>query len=295
MAKKPTPVQREPANLDLARIQRAIPRLQKRIAELEAFNPANLQQRSAPEVVALRASLEGTLADVFGHNSIEYHRYRGAALLDSGPISLSAGWGRGPGPDLRFRGHLEESKQRSIALLEQAISDLEERAAELDEQPGAFTETMPDGVPSDLPRRVFIAHGHDEASREMVARFLEKIGFEAIILHELPNKGRALITKFGEEAAGIGFAVILMTPDDFGGKASEPPKPRARQNVIFELGFFIGALGPRRVAAIVADDVELPSDYEGVVYIPYVADWKMKLAKELQAAGFAIDWNKAMR
>ena len=89
---------------------------------------------------------------------------------------------------------------------------------------------------------------------------LEKIGFEAIVLHEQPNKGRTLITKFSEEAADVGFAVVLMTPDDVGGKAGKDLRPRGRQNVIFELGFFIGALGPHRVAAIVARDVEPPSD-----------------------------------
>jgi predicted nucleotide-binding protein len=98
-------------------------------------------------------------------------------------------------------------------------------------------------------------------AREAVARFLEKISIEPVILHELANKGRALITKFNEEAGDIGFAVVLMTPDDIGGKVSADPQPHARQNVVFELGFFIGRLGPDRVAAIVADNLELPSDY----------------------------------
>lgn len=68
-----------------------------------------------------------------------------------------------------------------------------------------------------------------------------------------------------------------------------------RQNVIFELGFFIGALGPDKVAALVADDVELPSDFDGVVYIPLEGDWRTRLARELQAAGYEIDWNAVMR
>jgi predicted nucleotide-binding protein len=128
-----------------------------------------------------------------------------------------------------------------------------------------------------------------------VARLLERMGFEAVILHERANKGRSLITKFSEEAAGIGYAVVLMTPDDVGGKVGDDQRPRARQNVIFELGFFIGALGPERVAAIVAGDVERPSDYDGVVYIPFDADWKARLVRELEAAGFEVDWNRAMR
>jgi predicted nucleotide-binding protein len=98
-------------------------------------------------------------------------------------------------------------------------------------------------------------------------------------------------------AAGYGFAVVLMTPDDVG-KAEMAPdlRPRARQNVVFELGFFIGALGPERVAALVKGDIERPSDFDGVVYISLdEADWQMRLGRELQAAGYAIDWNKVMR
>jgi predicted nucleotide-binding protein len=140
-------------------------------------------------------------------------------------------------------------------------------------------------------------HGHDSAPKAEVARFIEKLGLEAMILHERPNKGRALITKFREEAAGVGFAVVLMTPDDLGeAKDAGDLKSRARQNVVFELGFFIGRLGPERVAALVKGDIELPSDYDGVVYISLDnEDWQTKLGVELQAAGYEIDWNKVMR
>ena len=128
-------------------------------------------------------------------------------------------------------------------------------------------------------------------------RFLERLGFHAVILHERPNKGRTIITKFREEAAGVGFAVVLITPDDLG-KAEKAAdlRLRARQNVVFELGFFIGALGPECVAALVKGDIERPSDFDGVVYISLdEADWQMRLGRELQAAGYKIDWNKVMR
>ena len=298
MAKRPATPQRHPANLSLDQIERGVPRLRKRIDDLEAFDPSKLQQRNAPEVAALEASIEETLTEVFGHDSFEYQRYGRAAHLDSGPVSLGTAFGRGGGPDLSFRSYIEEGKQRSIALLKQAIAGLNERAEELTARNlhvggrELVDEPLP---PAELPRKVFIVHGHDETSRETVARFLEKIGFEVVILHEQANKGRALITKFNEEAAGIGFAVVLMTPDDMGGAKGREAKPRARQNVIFELGFFIGKLGPGRVAAIIAGDVELPSDYEGVVYIRLDADWRAQLARELQAASYEIDWNKVMR
>jgi predicted nucleotide-binding protein len=146
-------------------------------------------------------------------------------------------------------------------------------------------------------RKVFIVHGHDTGPREAVARFLERLDFEPIILHERANRGRTIITKFQEEAADVGFAVVLMTPDDTGGKygvASDELQARARQNVIFELGFFIGVLGPERVAALIRGHVERPSDFDGVVYIGMNDNeaWKQLLARELQAAGFEVDFNK---
>jgi predicted nucleotide-binding protein len=144
-------------------------------------------------------------------------------------------------------------------------------------------------------RRVFIVHGHDEGSREAVARFLEGIGFEAVILHEQPNKGRTVIEKF--EAHGeVGFVVVLLTPDDTGSAAGNPPLARARQNVILEWGYFIGKLGRSRVCALKKGEVELPSDILGIVWESFDehGGWRQKLAKELSAAGFEIDWNKVM-
>ena len=150
-------------------------------------------------------------------------------------------------------------------------------------------------VPKTKSRRIFVVHGHDEGARETVARFIGQLGFEPVILHEQANKGRTIITKFREEANDAAFAVVLMTPDDHGGKAGAPTRQRARQNVVFELGFFIGALGPEKVASLVKGDVEKPSDFDGVVYISLDGgSWKIELAKEFKAAGLEIDSNKVM-
>jgi hypothetical protein len=200
------------------------------------------------------------------------------------------------------RGLSEFSKQMFVPAAKTLRRHLE-RATEQTTEPG------PDILPLAMPttdahtvrkpprRKVFIVHGHDDAAREAVARFLEKIDLEPVILHERPNKGRTIITKFQQEAADVVFAVVLMTPDDQVSKEGAAPTLRARQNVVFELGFFIGALGPERVAALVKGDVERPSDFEGVVYIPFDASgaWRQALGRELDAAGLAIDWNKAMQ
>lgn len=133
-------------------------------------------------------------------------------------------------------------------------------------------------------RRVFVVHGHDGEAKEATARLLEKIELEPIILHEQPNQGRTIIEKF-EAHSGVGFAIVLLTPDDVGSSKTSPDelKPRARQNVILELGFFTGKLGRSRVCALYKPDVEIPSDFQGVLFIPLDPNgaWRLKLIQEL--------------
>jgi len=143
--------------------------------------------------------------------------------------------------------------------------------------------------------KVFIVHGHDGEAREAVARFLEKIGLEAIILHEQPNRGRTVIEKV-EANSDVGFAVVLLTPDDEGCTKGGQPEPRPRQNVLLELGYFIGCLGRDKVCALKRGQLEIPSDFAGVVWetMDDGNSWKLALARELQAAGHEVDLNKAV-
>ncbi|KKF38679.1 TIR domain-containing protein [Hafnia alvei] len=147
-----------------------------------------------------------------------------------------------------------------------------------------------------LSKKVFIVHGHDEGAREKVARFLERIGLEAIILHEQANRGRTVIEKV-IEYGNVGFAVVLLTPDDEGCVKGGILEPRARQNVLLELGFFIGHLGRDKVCALKKGTVEIPSDFAGVVWETMDDNngWKQSLSRELVAAGHKIDWNEVMR
>jgi predicted nucleotide-binding protein len=142
-----------------------------------------------------------------------------------------------------------------------------------------------------------LVHGRDNNAKNEVALFLRAIGLEPIILHLRPNGGRHLLTKFAEEADGAGFAVVLMTPDDEGGLSGGADRhPRARQNVVFELGFFIGKLGAPRVAALLKGNVEKPSDFDGIAYIAFddANRWKTELARELLHAGVPFDPAKAL-
>ena len=148
---------------------------------------------------------------------------------------------------------------------------------------------------AEVGRRVFVVHGHDEGTKQSVARCLEKLELEAIVLHEQPSQGRTIIEKF-EGYADVGFAVVLLTPDDVGAAGDDIGnlKPRARQNVIFELGFFIGKLGRKRVCALHKGDVEIPSDFAGVLWVPMDPGgaWRFTLGREMKAIGLDVDLNK---
>jgi len=142
-------------------------------------------------------------------------------------------------------------------------------------------------------RKVFVVHGHDEAAKAKTARFLERLKLVPIILHEQPSSGRTIIEKFETYSGDIAFAVILLTPDDIGSSEKTPTdlKPRARQNVVMELGYFLGRLGRSRVCALYKGHVELPSDYQGVLYIELddAGAWQAKLAQEFVQAKMPID------
>lgn len=144
-----------------------------------------------------------------------------------------------------------------------------------------------------MNNEIFIVHGHDGALKTEVARTIEKVGLNVTILHEKPSSGLTIIQKLEKYAATAGYAVILMTPDDRGKEKNDSKyRDRARQNVVLELGYFIGKLGVDKVCAIHTKDIELPSDINGVIYIPYDSNggWKIELMKELENAGCSINW-----
>jgi predicted nucleotide-binding protein len=150
----------------------------------------------------------------------------------------------------------------------------------------------------EISRKVFLVHGHDEAVQQTVSKFLNSLNLDVVILHEQPNQGRTIIEKF-EKHSDVGFAVVLLTPDDVGAAINHPAnaKKRARQNVILELGYFIGKLGRGRVCPIYIEEVELPSDLHGVLWVAYdqSGEWRSKLAREIHAAGIDVDLGKVTK
>jgi predicted nucleotide-binding protein len=300
MARRSTPAPPAALVLNADQIRRRIDVFKRCITQLEAFNPETVQKRfGIPEVIALETQIKDALASAFGPGTPRYNRFENAANLDNGPVTMrmAPAFGRGHSIDYDARDahearlYLTEGKGRSIDLLLLAIQSLEDDLADLAPSTPAPMPAAP--APGD---KVFLVHGRDDIAKNAVDLFLRTIGLDPIILHLKPNGGRDLLTKFREEAAGAGFAVVLMTPDDEGGIAGAGDNnPRARQNVVFELGFFIGKLGPANVVALVKGDVERPSDFNGIVYISYddSGQWKTLLARELHHAKVPFDAAKA--
>ena len=162
---------------------------------------------------------------------------------------------------------------------------------------GDGPEALLRAVQSVLQQKVFIAYGQDEEAKNAVALLISNLGLRGIILHDQPNAGHAVIDQF-ENHTSVGFAVILLTPDDIGGSKDSPGnvRPRARQNVIFEFGYFIGTLGRQRVAALYKEGVELSSQYPETLYIAMDRSgmWKQQLARKMQYAGLNIDLSRVM-
>lgn len=176
-----------------------------------------------------------------------------------------------------FRRQMGQAK----GILQSAVDALTEKISETEEETAQSFD----------PKKVFIVHGHNETVKQTVARVLENIGLTPIILAEQPDKGRTVIEKFENEGNDVGFAVVLLTADDKGRKNyARKMQDRARQNVVFEMGYFMALLGRERVMLLLQDGVEKPSDLNGVVYTALDKDgtWKYRLVKELKEQGYKV-------
>lgn len=260
--------------------QQGIELLRARVAagsELLARRPIRKDEYSSWELVT-----RNILEKAFGKNSPNVTSITDVGVYGAFPMNASEGW---------WENHRAESLQMQLTKLGGLIDLL---GTEI--QLNAMGTTRPEH--SATGHRVFLVHGHNELALHETARFLERLKQEIVILREQPNRGRTLIEKF-EDYADVGFAVVLLTQDDRGAPVDIPyedQKPRARQNVLFELGYFIGRLGRNRVCALYQPGLELPSDYTGVLYheLDEKGAWRLKLAKELRAAGLPVDMNDAL-
>lgn len=224
------------------------------------------------------------LADFYGKSSTRYTQF------DVIHFSATAWWeGR---PDSDNEPYFREGLAESEAFLRSRIQELEEDVS--DEPHGAPIGGSIPQVRAANAHKVFVVHGHDSGTKEAVARCLSKLDLEPIILHERPNEGRTIIEKF-EHHSEVGCSVVILTADDVGASKSDPSKleNRARQNVIFEMGFFFARLGRAKTIALLEKGLTKPSDIDGVLYISMDdGGWELQLVRELKAAGLNVDANK---
>lgn len=174
------------------------------------------------------------------------------------------------------------------------LRSIESRIPLIEEPPVSATHKQSSQVEMAPNNDVFIVHGHSEEVKQSVARLLENLNLHPIVLHEQTNQSRTIIEKF-EDHSNVRFAVVLLTPDDVGNSKSNSTTlhDRARQNVILEMGYFLGKLGRKNVAMLYVPGVELPSDLQGLIYIEYSisGSWKFQLAREMKAVGIQVDLN----
>jgi len=254
--------------------------LEKQISKAEEL--LSNQPLSRDEYSTWEMLTRNHLEKAFGRNSTNVSSVMDVGRYGSHPLNAGeAYWEKSRSSSLKTQ------KRKLEGLIELLQTELQ-----LSGEKSISVSNEPTG------HRIFLVHGQDERALHETARFLEKLKQNIIILREQPNKGRTIVEKF-ESYSDVGFAVVLLTGDDEGRSASTESNmlvKRARQNVVFELGYFIGRLGRKRVCALYEEGVEIPSDYSGVLYTKLDSSgaWRLSLAKELKAAGLPVDMNEAL-
>ena len=297
MATRKSPPPPQQALLTPAKMRAAIARLEQRIADIRALDVSTIQSRDDQRIKKLESTIESTVASIYGARTHQYYQLSDAFIIDRAPhvvdsdFPLVAGRRRSGISLEELQEGIRRGCEGAITLLEGAVENLREELQHSEPTPDIASQSASNAN----PLHVFVVHGHDNAAKEQVARFLMNAGLKPIILHEQPSSGRTVIEKL-EHYSDVGFAVVALTPDDMGASMGGDPQPRARQNVIAELFYFIGKFGRDRVCALLKGQIEIPSDIGGVVYVPFDdrGAWKTDLLKELAAAEYKLDWQKAL-
>ena len=227
--------------------------------------------------------------DKWKKNNLEYlrHSFDTEAIAEEYDCSSTS--------SLYINPSLSQEVESLVGTIERQVGELES----IDERLLIFQEFIASNLGeveqvNSQSNKVFIVHGHDEALKHQVARFVKALGLSEIILDEQPSAGMTIIEKFERYAQGVRYAIVLLTEDDMGYPKGFPEqaKPRARQNAIAELGYFLKALGRKNFAILSSHQIEIPSDFNGVLYLSTNGGWELKLAKEMREAGLDIDLNK---
>jgi predicted nucleotide-binding protein len=274
-------------------IDRAITKLRRRLSDVEGLRTAGVSHDDA-RASNVESAISKAILEIYGEHSPEFREHGYYHFVTSWRIN---------GSDQEYQASFVDGLATAETTIGGLIQSLAEARADLQASAPRAHEAQASAAKSN---EVFVVHGHDHETLTAVEAFLSVIGLQPIVLHKQANEGRTLIEKFERHASRTPFAVVLVTHDDWGcsneekervqlaGKIAAVLKPRARQNVILELGYFAGSLGRNRVAVLYERGVELPSDLMGIVYVQLDSGWKTALARELRAAGVAFDANRLL-
>lgn len=283
------------AKISVKTAARGLGALKRFVEELSTFDPSGRGSTNDPLVSSLEAAIESELVRIFGSESYEFQRiYRDATILYAGeytPFGATVG---------QIEDGFANGRARSIGLLKRAIAQLEDVIADADETlPTAIAFTQAEPPSEASSRAIFVVHGRNDAVKLGVARTVEALGYDAVLLGEEAHGGKTIIEKFERHGSRAAFAIVLLTPDDEGRLIGDPALiPRPRQNVVLELGYFIGRLGRERVMALVLQPIEIPSDISGLGVTYYdgpAGGWRLSLAHEMAAAGLSVDANRLIK
>jgi predicted nucleotide-binding protein len=274
-------------DIPASHIPTAVGKLQRCLAGIVAVPAPN-----DPDEIALRAQAicdrsNDAYREIFGPESLQARETK-ATTTAFWDLNASC-W---PEEAKRF----EDARRRAMGRLETTITLLQEKFSHVDSATSLNAQNISAAADPPPSGPVFLVHGHDDLAKIEVTRVLERAGLEVTILHQQANGGRTIVEKFENHAGAAAFAVVLLTPDDVGGPVGGLTKPRARQNVVGEMFWFAGKLGRKRVCALRKGDVEIPSDFAGLVYTDMDdrGAWKHELLRELQNAGYVLDWPRAL-
>ena len=265
-----------------------IERLDTRLEELRAIDSSSTRWND-PRVGVLQEKIRDTAGEISWARSFE-----GTAWRHFQFARQRFGLRGAPGEDVAFDGDMQTQFRENLPRVIAGLEGLVDLVGERTEQEVAARSTQ--RAQSSDTRRVFVVHGHNEAVKPDVARTVERLGLIPIILHEQADGGRTIIEKL-EDHTDVAFAVVLMTGDDRGGPKDADPttyKLRARQNVLLELGLFVGRLGGGRVRVLYESGVDVPSDFLGVLFIPLDSEgaWRFGLVHEMKSSGLEVDANR---
>jgi len=230
-----------------------------------------------PEWTAWRTRVNGAIKALFGESSAPYQMVQAAEEA----VILGNGEDKFANALAHYLGALEVAR---TTLADDTFGELVKRETAMAMQ--------------DLTNKVFVVHGRDNAAKDELSALLTEMGLEPIVLHRQADEGRTIIEKF-EAHADVGFAFILLTPDEVSYLADEDKKAdahrvkefRARPNVIFEFGYFVGRLGRSRTCCLYRGNVTLPSDLDGLVYKRFdksIEEAAWGIQRELKAAGYQL-------